>query len=154
MPVVDVERHVDADPNQVWAVITNVESYPQYMDSVRSIAVLTSEGVNRTVEWRVTLRGSVLTWVEEEVLDPDRRIVRFQQIDGDLDRFDGDWTVTAADGGSLVTLHVDLEIGIPLLANMLNPIAASTVQSNADQMLAAIANRTLANSRSTAWHQA
>lgn len=49
----------------------------------------------------------------------------------------------APPGGSTVSLHVDFDIGIPLLAQMLNPVAADALRENAAQMLAALERRLL-----------
>lgn len=46
-------------------------------------------------------------------------------------------------GGSTVSLHVDFDIGIPLLAEMLNPVAADALRESAAQMLAALEQRLL-----------
>ena len=46
--------------------------------------------------------------------------------------------VETLDRGSLVTLHVDFDIGIPLLADMLNPIARTALEDNAVLMLRAL----------------
>jgi ribosome-associated toxin RatA of RatAB toxin-antitoxin module len=107
---------------------------------VRSVAVeaTTPEGVRRS-SWSVLLKGSVLEWVEDEVIDHERRTVDFHQVDGDLERFSGSWVVAAADGDvSLVRLTVDFEIGIPLLADMLNPVAVRALRENSERMLSEI----------------
>jgi hypothetical protein len=40
-----------------------------------------------------------------------------------------------------VTLNVDFDIGIPLLADMLNPVASAALRENSQQMLAALEQR-------------
>jgi ribosome-associated toxin RatA of RatAB toxin-antitoxin module len=145
MPTVDVSLTLNASADEVWGVVTDVESYPDCMDSVQSVTITTGAGTrNRTADWSVLLRGSVLRWSEREELDDEQQVITFEQVDGDLALFSGYWRVTPdASERSTVTLHVDFEIGIPLLADMLNPVAATALDENARQMLHALERRAL-----------
>ncbi|MEV4616821.1 SRPBCC family protein [Kitasatospora sp. NPDC049258] len=145
MPRVDVELRIAAPPAAAWAAVVDVESYPHCMESVDSVVVTErADDRHRTTAWAVRLRGSVLRWTEADRLDPVARRFDFHQLDGDLGQFVGHWAVGAAPGGgSTVALHVDFDIGIPLLADMLNPVAAEALAENAAQMLAALEQRLL-----------
>ncbi len=71
----------------------------------------------------MSLKGSTLEWTERDIPDHARRRLDFAQLDGDLEQFEGAWTVTEnADGGVTVRLECDFDIGIPLLSDMLNPL--------------------------------
>ncbi|MER8184404.1 SRPBCC family protein [Kitasatospora sp. NPDC094015] len=145
MPRVDVELRIAAPPAAAWAAVVDVESYPHCMENVDSVQVTErTDELQRTTEWAVRLRGSVLRWTEADRLDPVARRFDFHQLTGDLGEFVGHWAVAAAPGGgSTVALHVDFDIGIPLLADMLNPVAAQALAENAAQMLAALERRLL-----------
>ncbi len=143
MPTVAAELSIDALPAQSWAAVTDVENYPQCMDNVRSVEIVECSGADhRTTAWSVWLRGPVLEWVAAEYLDHQARRCDFRQISGDLSRFVGYWSVRpAGDSASLVSLHLEFDIGIPLLADMLNPVAAAALRENAQQMLTALERR-------------
>jgi len=144
MPHVEVELTIDAPPKAVWATVIDIESYPEAMEDVRSVGIVEETGPGtRTTAWSVRLKGSVLEWTEEERLDHDAMRVDFQQVSGDLANFCGYWKVRSADDGrsSIVTLNVDFDIGIPLLADMLNPVASAALRENSQQMLAALEQR-------------
>src|SRR3954468_10648089 len=116
MPTVDVEMTMHAPLQAVWKAVVDVESYPRYMENVKSVReVRRLPDGSRETEWSVLLKGSMLEWIErDEVFEADRR-VSFAQIDGDLEVFEGEWTVTElADGAVLVRLFVTFDIGIPL----------------------------------------
>ncbi|UNO38555.1 SRPBCC family protein [Streptomyces sp. MST-110588] len=149
MPRVEVELHIAAPPAQSWDAVVDVESYSQCMDSVQSVKIVEQTGPDtRSTAWSVHLKGSVLEWVEAERIDHEARRFDFHQLSGDLAHFVGHWAVRPADGGgSLVSLHVEFEIGIPLLAEMLNPVAATALRENAQQMLAALEQRLTAAER-------
>jgi ribosome-associated toxin RatA of RatAB toxin-antitoxin module len=143
MPTVEVKRRIAASPDEAWASLIDIESYHERMGNVRSVRILDclADSWRRTA-WSVLLRGSTLEWVELEHLDADAQVIRFTQENGDLERFQGQWSIEPTpDGGSNVSLHVDFDIGIPLLAAMLNPIAATALQDNAETMLLALDQR-------------
>ncbi|BBC92296.1 type II toxin-antitoxin system RatA family toxin [Streptomyces griseofuscus] len=146
MPRVDVELRIAASPDQAWAAVADVESYPGCMDNVESVTVIErGDGRRRTTAWSVRLKGSVLRWTEAEVLDPEARRFDFRQVTGDLGDFSGHWAVTPNGAAhSTVSLHVDFDIGIPLLAEMLNPVASDALRENAAQMLRALERRLVA----------
>ncbi|MER7918682.1 MULTISPECIES: SRPBCC family protein [unclassified Streptomyces] len=143
MPRVDVELRIAAPPDLAWAAVADVESYPGCMDNVESVTVVErGDARHRTTAWSVRLKGSVLRWTEAEVLDDGARRFDFRQVTGDLGDFSGFWAVTPAGAAhSTVSLHVDFDIGIPLLAEMLNPVASDALRDNAAQMLRALERR-------------
>ncbi|GAA2112037.1 SRPBCC family protein [Kitasatospora saccharophila] len=143
MPHVEVELPVAAAPEVAWPVVVDVLGYPGCMDSVDSVELVEQpDPRHRTTAWSVRLQGSVLRWVETEVIDHAARRFDFEQLTGDLGEFAGHWAVRAAPGGgSTVELHVDFDIGIPLLAEMLNPVAADALRESAAQMLGALERR-------------
>ena len=60
----------------------------------------------------------------------------FEQVTGDLERFDGAWVLEELDGDLTgVRLDVSFEIGIPLLAANLNPVAQRALRENCSEML-------------------
>jgi len=142
MPRVDVELVLTAPIAKVWEAIKSVEAYPSYMSTVRSVEVLDTDGAKRTCAWSVLLKGSILQWTEIDVIHDERWTIEFDQIDGDLDQFVGFWSATPqADGTVRTRLLVDFEIGIPVLADMLNPVAARALAENAETMLREIESR-------------
>ncbi|GAA2279062.1 hypothetical protein GCM10010415_54280 [Streptomyces atrovirens] len=143
MPHVEVNLPIKAPAAEAWTAVTRLEDYAAYMENVESVTVIgeTDTGA-RTSEWSVLLKGSVLEWVEVDTLDHDARVMSFDQVSGDLDVFNGYWRVEdTGEGTSVVTFVVDFEIGIPLLADMLNPVATKALRENAEHMLHAIERR-------------
>lgn len=142
MPSVEVDLSIEAPLQTVWDAILDVDAYPTFMDNVEATKVLSDDGVNRTSSWSVLLKGSLLEWTEAEVVDASNGRITFHQLDGDLDVFDGFWHVVAQNGGTTaVTMRIEFEIGIPLLAEMLNPVAARALRDNSQQMLREIEAR-------------
>lgn len=145
MPRVEVDLRIAVPPEQAWAAVVDVQGYPDCMESVDSVEIVDQrDDEHRTTAWSVRLKGSVLQWTETELIDHRARRFDFEQVSGDLGEFVGHWAVRPEpDGGSTVSLHVDFDIGIPLLAQMLNPVAADALRESAVQMLSALERRLL-----------
>ncbi|MBO4206720.1 type II toxin-antitoxin system RatA family toxin [Micromonospora echinofusca] len=141
MPTVTTSHTSNADPAEVWAALLDSESYASYMAEVREIKIVDWVGDRRVSRWSVLLKGSELEWEEEEFIDHDRRRIEFRQIDGDLAYFTGHWQVGADERGTTAELHVEFDIGIPMMAEMLNPVAARALEDNSRAILEHLGDR-------------
>ena len=142
MEHVEVSLDLDAPIEDIWAALMDMEEFPDYMSSVERISILEDDGRTRTAEWSVLLRGSILRWTERATIDHERHQADFVQIDGDLSLFQGRWELADLGAGrTRAQLAVSFEIGIPLLARMLNPIARESLQENTEEMLRAMERR-------------
>ena len=56
--------------------------------------------------------------------------IDFRQIEGDVAVFDGSWTCTDTADGTRITFAARLDMGIPSLADALEPIAVRTLVDN------------------------
>jgi ribosome-associated toxin RatA of RatAB toxin-antitoxin module len=140
MPEVKLEIPVEAPVQRVWDTVVDVEGYQEMMDHVRSVRLVEQlDDRVRHSEWSVLLKGSILEWLEEDRLDPEAHTIRFRQLSGDLEFFDGGWRLSP-DGvnATIVTFEVAFDIGIPSLASMLNPVAERSLRENCVTMLQAI----------------
>lgn len=136
MPLVEVNEQLEVPADRVWELVRDVEAYPRLMEPVRSLEVL-EEGPDWVVTaWEVELKGSILKWTEHEQRDEERRRLTYHQIEGDLERFDGYWQVTALTPEvTEAILIVRFEIGIPMLREMLDPVAERAIRENSRLML-------------------
>jgi len=131
MRAVRLRLHVPNQPaSDVYAALADFERYPVLCEAVRSVAV-TEVSENRSVSrWEVTFRAGLLRWAEEDVFDPGALTITFRQLDGDIAVFDGSWRCVDAAPGSEVVFCARLDMGIPSLADALEPIAARTLIDN------------------------
>jgi ribosome-associated toxin RatA of RatAB toxin-antitoxin module len=146
MPEVALELDIQAPAARVWEVVTDIERYPDSMDSVRWVKIVDdTDPLARRSAWSVLLKGSILEWEEVERIDPDRMVMEFHQVAGDMETFDGAWWVTPVDENrTTVKLNIVFEIGIPLLADMLNPVAERSLRDNSREMLLGVERDSLA----------
>jgi ribosome-associated toxin RatA of RatAB toxin-antitoxin module len=146
VPSVSLDININASVDRVWDAVLDVERYSDSMANVRWVKILERDGATtRRSAWSIVLKGSILEWQEEDRIDPEARTVRFQQLSGDLAKFDGEWSLKEFEPGlTKVTFDVSFEIGIPLLAEMLNPVAERSLGENCKEMLAGVEREALA----------
>lgn len=137
MPEVDLSLDIDAPAERVWDAVLDIESYPESMENVRSVRIVDapSAAEQRSV-WSIVLKGSILEWEEHDAIDAEAMSMHFHQLSGDLSAFDGYWQVSPRGPGlATARFSVVFEIGIPLLAEMLNPVATRSLRENCTEML-------------------
>ena len=115
---------------EVWHALLDCTSFPSYMDDVSEVEILDDSGARRVTRWAVLLNDSELEWTEQDIIDHGRYRLEFHQIEGDLARFEGQWQLTAQGATTLVELRVTFDIGIPMMADMLNPVAARALEKH------------------------
>ena len=140
MPLIVVRERIEEPIEKVWNLVKNIEDYPRFMEPVKEVTVLARSGDITDAEWTVELKGSLLRWSERETCRPQDHRIDFVQIEGDLEKFEGHWDLSTVDGGATeVELQVAFEIGIPMLRDMLNPVAEKALRENSITMLRAFA---------------
>jgi len=131
MRTVCLRLHVPHKPaSDVYATLAEFERYPDLCDAVQNVAV-TEVSENLTVSsWEVTFRAGLLRWTEEDTFDPGALSITFRQLEGDIAIFDGSWQCVDATPGSEILFSARLDMGIPSLADALEPIAVRTLIDN------------------------
>ena len=131
MRAVRLRLHVPhKSASDVYAALADFERYPILCEAVQSVAV-TEVSENLTVShWEVTFRAGLLRWTEEDTFDPSVLSITFRQLEGDIALFDGSWECADAARGSQIVFSARLDMGIPSLADALEPIAVRTLIDN------------------------
>ena len=108
MPRVITEKKISGlSIDTVWLIAKDLESYPKFMDQVKSVEFIDAvEGVI-TSSWVVLFNGNELRWTEVDEFDNIRHRMSFRQIEGDLAKWEGSFEAIAVDGG--VQCRYDVE---------------------------------------------
>lgn len=131
MRTVRLRLHVPRESaSDVYATLANFEQYPTLCEAVQKVAVTEVSGNLTVSQWEVTFRAGLLRWTEEDTFDPAALTITFRQLEGDIAVFDGSWQCVDAAQGSEVLFSARLDMGIPSLADALEPIAARTLIAN------------------------
>ena len=131
MRTVRIRLHVPhKSASDVYATLADFERYPRLCEAVQNVTV-TDVSEHLTVsQWEVTFRAGLLRWTEEDTFDPSALTITFHQLEGDIAVFDGSWQCVDTAHGSEVLFVATLDMGIPSLADALEPIAARTLTDN------------------------
>jgi ribosome-associated toxin RatA of RatAB toxin-antitoxin module len=121
---------VDRCATDVYRTLADFGRYPEFSPAVRKVTVTEAGDFSTISKWEVNFRAGVLCWVEQDTFDPDRNHIDFRQLEGDVAVFKGSWTCTDTDDGTLIVFMADLDMGIPTLADALEPIAVRTLVDN------------------------
>lgn len=139
MPVVEASVFIRGLPASAYAIAKRHEEFPRYMKDLDSVRTLSRLPDGSTVsEWVGRLQGKRMRWVERDQYDDANCRIRYQQTEGDLRKMEGEWSFTPEGDGTRGRLVVDFELGVPMFAGLLEPIAKLVVRSNSEAMLAAI----------------
>jgi ribosome-associated toxin RatA of RatAB toxin-antitoxin module len=131
MRTVRLRLHLPHKPaSDVYATLADFERYPELCDAVQSVAVIAVSENRTRSRWEVTFRAGLLRWTEEDVFDPGALSITFRQLEGDIAVFDGSWTCVDTAQGSEILFSARLDMGIPSLADALEPIAVRTLIDN------------------------
>jgi hypothetical protein len=113
-----------------YRTLSDFGRYPELSDAVRSVDVSQVSADRAVSRWEVTFRAGLLRWTEEDHFHPATCTIRFRQIDGDIAVFDGSWQCTDLDAGTQIVFVANLDMGIPSLADALEPIAVRALVDN------------------------
>ena len=125
----------------VYELAKDMESYPDFMPDVESVRVIERQPQRTVTEWETNVDGTPILWTEEDLFDDDNFVIRYRLIEGDLDKFEGEWRFLEIEGETEVTLTVDYDFGIPELTAMIGPTLEQKVGENSEMMLEGMKRR-------------
>jgi ribosome-associated toxin RatA of RatAB toxin-antitoxin module len=124
---------INAD--DIYVSLSGFEKYPKICSAIRAVSVEWEAKDQLISYWEVNFNSGILKWAERDILVPSERRISFQQVNGDIDLFTGCWQVTPHTDGSHISFNADFDLGIPMLEDMLEPIAADAITGNVRQII-------------------
>ena len=141
MPYVESEIFVNCEPSSVYELAKNMEEFPAYMNDVEEVNVLERNGSSTITEWVSNIDGTPIIWTEEDKFDDEKLVIDYKLIEGDLDKFEGNWQFLSEKGGCRVVLGVDYDFGMPSLTELIGPTLQTKVIENSEMMLSGLKNK-------------
>jgi ribosome-associated toxin RatA of RatAB toxin-antitoxin module len=109
---------VGATPEQCFAVVSDVERYPDWAADIKHVEVVRRNELGQSIEvtWRVAAFGRSTTYTLEYDYSGAPRTIAWRQISGDLtSKLDGAYTFDdAGEGRTQVTYVLEVELRVPL----------------------------------------
>ena len=145
MPRIEQSIEIAATIDCVFKIARDVETFPQFMEDLKSLTVLErSEDGNRTVtEWTGLIREfkMVVKWTQEDCWDTQRYRDEFKMIRGDMNSMSGYWQFTANGADTTFESVMDYEYDVPLIGPMIKSLIKKKMTDNIQATLVAIKNR-------------
>ena len=119
MPYVETSIIIKAESEKVYSLACNMEKYPDYMRDVESVTVIERKDRETITDWETSVDGTPIYWKEIDYFDDKNLTITYKLIEGDLDKFEGQWKFRTVPEGTEVTLGVDFDFGIPVLEELI-----------------------------------
>ena len=122
---------------EVYRRLADFPEYPRLCDAVREVVVLEADEQHMVSAWEVNFHRGILRWTERAEFCPDEGLIRFAEVEGDVDDFRGHWSIQADEAESTVEVIFDVvfTVGIPTLEHILDPIAEEALHDNVTSIL-------------------
>ncbi|MBN8739114.1 MAG: hypothetical protein BGP24_09900 [Lysobacterales bacterium 69-70] len=131
MKTVNLQFLITQPATSVYEVIADFPAYETFADAVRKVELYNVKPGSCESFWEVKFRDGLLRWHERDAFYPEERRIHFSQTKGDLAIFDGGWHAEPRqDGTTTLTFHAVLDLGLPQLASLLEPIAVQALREN------------------------
>ena len=138
------QLHVRASPEELFAIVTDFERYPEWAGDLKQVTVLDRDGDGRgtRVRYRAAAFGRSTSYTLSYDYSSAPARLAWVQADGDItSRLDGQYEFEADDGGTRVTYHLEVDLKFPL-PGFVKQRAAARIISTALRELQARAEST------------
>ncbi|HEV2504052.1 MAG TPA: type II toxin-antitoxin system RatA family toxin [Mesorhizobium sp.] len=123
MPKFEATRRVSHSPDQMFALVADVEKYPQFVPLCEALTVRSSrERDGRTVliaDMSVGYKAIRETFTTQVLLKPNDRIIDVKYIDGPFKYLSNIWGFEPASDGCFVRFFIDYEFKSRILGAMM-----------------------------------
>ncbi len=143
MPIVTTSVLIDAPIDKVYAIARDNRSFPEFMDDVDSIEIVSEDGDTIVSDWvgRVPAFGLKIRWTQKDIWNQENRTCEFSQEKGDYDKMVGKWKFTEENDGTRFDSELEYEYSVPGLGPLVGRVIYSIVVKNMEGVLGAIKNR-------------
>lgn len=124
---------VAADPGTVFAVAVDLEDYPEWVADLKSVVVKERDDAGRPLvaTFRAAAFGRSSTYSLRYEYAEAPRLLSWVQVEGDLtSKLDCSYRFEPADGGTLVTYQLEVELRVPI-PGFVKQRAAQRIQGTA-----------------------
>lgn len=142
--VIESDLRSPAAPDRAWQVLTDFDGLARYVPSMDSSFVVERKDSTWTVQQVFTTR-LVLPWTFRTLLcfvdDPERRVLRFEQVSGSLHDYSGTWSLSpdAPGTGVLIRYQARARLRQPVPGFIVRYIVGRHLQSMLQALTAELA---------------
>jgi len=140
MPAHEEKRILPFGTAEMFAVVSDIEKYPEFVPGCSALRVLSRETVGAVetiiAEMKVVFGGLRETYKSKVTLDRNKNIVEACHLEGPFEHLDTQWRFAPRDSGSEVHFKIDFAFRNPLLAAASNLVFDNMVCKTADAFVA------------------
>lgn len=136
-----LSRLIRSDPASILRCIQAIGDFSKFMPNVRESRVIQKGLGWFKTQWAVEIDGIPIRWVEEETIDFFKPAVRFRALQGDIPKFDGEWTFKPVPGGTEVVIEARIGLNLPMMGEFIAPVLRDKITTNFALMLDGLNNR-------------
>lgn len=141
MPSFHYKVKVYSSKSKVYEVLKDIESFSNFMNSVKKICILKKQGNTLKTEWIVDFDGVPIEWTEELVYNDEKYIIKFKSLTGDYIR-SGQWSVYQdSDNKTWVSLEMTYDWNVPNFEHFFGDIYNKKAEKATKGMLYALKKR-------------
>ena len=124
MPKYETQRRVRHTPEQMFALVADVERYPEFLPMCEALSVRSRKEREDTTllvaDMTVGYKALRETFTSNVVLKPNENVIDVSYVDGPFRYLDNRWRFEALpDGGSIVHFFIDYEFKSRILGAMM-----------------------------------
>ncbi|RJE71028.1 hypothetical protein BGP78_21335 [Pseudoalteromonas sp. MSK9-3] len=133
---VTIEKQLPVSAEQAYKTISDFKQFEKHCAAVISIDVNKISDTQSDSTWKVHFHDGEMCWREKDIFNNQELTIDFNQLEGDAEEFYGRWIVeTVSSNRAKVCFEASFCMGIPTLADILEPIAETAITNNINNML-------------------
>ncbi len=143
MPTIETSTWINAPIETVYEVAKNNEAFPEFMDDVESLEIVSKTGDTIVSAWvgKISAFGVKVRWTQEDTWDDNSHTCHFKQLKGDYDQMSGIWQFKEVNGGTQFESTLLYEYRVPGLGPLVGKVVYGLVVKNMEGVLNAIKTR-------------
>ncbi|MFC1699729.1 SRPBCC family protein [Candidatus Omnitrophota bacterium] len=140
---------VKQSSESVYELLANINSFPEFIDCVKSVNVINKTEDQIISEWSMEIDGLLLNWQQLNKLDKRAGFIRFKLIKGDFDKYAGEWRIKPLLTGTEITLTMIVDWGMrSVLRKYVEPILEKKTKQTFHKVLDGLKNKMWSNKTS------
>lgn len=128
--------HADVSADDAFGVLRELDRHVREGEVILSLTLEDEQpDGSRTSHWETRFSHGILRWSQRDQLDPEERTMTFELADGDAETLEGQWRIEPEDGGCRIHFACDFDLGIPSLAEFVDPVAVRLLRATVEAQL-------------------
>ncbi len=103
---------------EVYRIAADVESHPKYIPYFKECKIIQRDGNKILVKRVAEIEGKIKSWLGAIAFEDDKKLFRFEQVDGPLKGMTGEWIFESVPGGTRLTITHNLDFETPIIGKI------------------------------------